>query len=265
MIRATDFWDALAPHHAAIENSYLDLASVRRICSSLCEPVLVVGAGQGLIVEELRHQGFECGGVDFSPEMVRQAKLRRGLDLVEADAKALPMGAATYGTIIYATGVVDFMADEGEIRAALNEGRRVVKPSGNRFVAFYRISQAGEQFMARVGLLENHVMLLRWSLELYQLNLAQIVAWVANHAGTSRLTAAVLVFGLAMRNTIQEKAMTFRMQKIFRDPEVARALLNSAPETQPYRNEAEIRNLFQRLAIPIRQIRSSPSCHMVEI
>ena len=265
MTRASEFWDALAPHHAAIENSYLDLASLRRILSSVHRPVLVVGAGQGLLVKELRDRCFQCEGVDFSPQMIRQAKLRRGLDLVEADAKVLPFGAATYSTIIYATGVIDFMADEQEIRAILSEGKRVVKPTGNTFVAFYRLSRAGEEFIAKVGLLENNSVSLRRSLELYLLNPAQMVAWVANHARISRFKAALVLFWFAMRNTTQEKVMTFRMQKIFRDPEVARALLGSAAEKQPYRNEAEVRNLFQRLAIPIRRIQPTSSCHLVEI
>ncbi len=116
---------------------YLDLASLRGIVHALWKPVLVVGGGQGLIVGELRNRGFDCDGVDLSSEMIRYAKLRRGLDLVQADARAMPFPAGTYGTIIYATGVVDIMGDEEEIRAILNEGRRIVKPSGKIFVALY--------------------------------------------------------------------------------------------------------------------------------
>ena len=54
--RSSNFWDALAPYHSKIENSYLDLSSLRRILPNIDPPVLVVGAGQGLIVaERLRH------------------------------------------------------------------------------------------------------------------------------------------------------------------------------------------------------------------
>jgi hypothetical protein len=52
--RSSDYWDTLAPHHASIENNYLDLPSLRRIVHDIHQPVLVVGAGQGLIVAELR-------------------------------------------------------------------------------------------------------------------------------------------------------------------------------------------------------------------
>src|SRR5215470_10761785 len=110
-VRAS-FWDLEAPHHGPSENHFLDLPSIRATIRAVREPALVVGAGQGLIVEELHHQGFQCDGVDLSPEMIKYAKLRRGLTLVEADARALPFEAGTYATVIYATGVIDFMADE---------------------------------------------------------------------------------------------------------------------------------------------------------
>src|ERR1043166_10290651 len=111
-----DFWNALAQFHAEVEDSNFDRASVRRLLPEIESPVLVVGAGQGLIVAELRKHGYECAGVDLSPEMIRHAQLRRGLALVQADAKALPFPAASYQTIIYATGVVDFTADRKSTR-----------------------------------------------------------------------------------------------------------------------------------------------------
>src|SRR5215831_8894171 len=125
-----DFWNALAQFHAEVEDSNFDLASVRRLLPEIASPALVVGAGQGLIVAELRKHGYECDGVDQCSEMIRQAKLRRGITLVQADARAMPFAAASYETIIYATGVVDFTAEEDEIRAMLTEARRVVKKSG---------------------------------------------------------------------------------------------------------------------------------------
>ncbi len=157
------------------------------------------------------------------------------------------------------------MGDDNEIRAILNEGRRVVKSSGDIFIAFYRLSRAVEDFMGRVGLLKENVVSLKRSFEMYLLNPAQMVTWVADHAGISHFKAAIMLFSMAARNSIQEKVMTFRMQKIFRDPDVARALLNAAPEEQPYRNEGEIRKLFERLAIPITQLHALRSCWIVQV
>jgi ubiquinone/menaquinone biosynthesis C-methylase UbiE len=129
MSHSSDYWDALAPHHSSIENNYLNLPSLRRIIHDIHQPVLVVGAGQGLIVAELLKNGFQTDGVDLSSEMIRYAKRRRGLTFIEADAKALPFGERAYETIIYATGVVDFMGDEEQVRVILNEARRIISPS----------------------------------------------------------------------------------------------------------------------------------------
>src|SRR5260370_19092323 len=109
--RSSNFWDALAPYHSKIENSYLDLPSFRRIVHDIYPPVLVVGAGQGLIVAELQKKGVQCDGVDLSSEMIRYAKIRRGLDLVQPDASAMAFGKGSYRTLIYATGGVDFLSD----------------------------------------------------------------------------------------------------------------------------------------------------------
>src|SRR5690349_7269757 len=112
MSNCSDFWNALAPFHAEIEDTNFDLASVRRLLPEIKPPVLIVGAGQGLIVAELRKCGYECDGIDLNSEMIRQAKLRRGISLIQADARAMSFAAACYETIIYATGVVDFTAEE---------------------------------------------------------------------------------------------------------------------------------------------------------
>lgn len=133
-----EFWDSLAPFHARIENSYLDLPSVRRLLPALHQPVLVVGAGQGLIVAELKKRGLRCDGIDLSAEMIRYARSRRGLELIHADARAMPFAPGSYETIIYATGVIDFMSDDQQIHLIMNEGRRVAGRSGTIFVAFYR-------------------------------------------------------------------------------------------------------------------------------
>ena len=49
-------------------------------------------------------KALHAEGVDLSSEMIRYAKSRRGLNLIEADARALPFGDGTYETIIYARG-----------------------------------------------------------------------------------------------------------------------------------------------------------------
>jgi hypothetical protein len=264
-VSSIQFWDALARHHSRIENNYFDLATVRRIARELRPPVLVVGAGQGLLVGELRNKGVQCDGVDYSPEMIRHAKSRRGLDLVRADAGALPFAGGSYATLVYATGVVDFNGDEAAIRRMLNEGMRVVDGAGKLFVGFYRFSNAQKKFLQRVGLLRDNMLLHRECFRLYLLSPAQMLAWVAKRARTSYLGAAILLVGVSALGAFHELVMSLRMQKIFRELEDPNALIDSAPETLPYRNEAEIRKLFDRLAIPFKQIRAFPPCWVVEV
>jgi ubiquinone/menaquinone biosynthesis C-methylase UbiE len=263
--RSSDYWDALAPHHSSIENNYLDLPSLRLIVHDIHQPVLVVGAGQGLIVAELRKNGFQSDGVDLSSEMIRYAKTRRGLTFVQADARAMPFGEGTYETIIYATGVVDFIGDEEQIRVIMNEARRIINQSGNIFVAFYRISAASENFLARLGLLRNNVLSLREALEIYRLNPVQTIAWVAKKAEAGYFRAGMLSLRSWALSTMQEKTTAFKMQRIFRRMDHANSLINATPERQPYRNEPEIRNLFKRLAIPMKKLEASGSCYIVQI
>jgi ubiquinone/menaquinone biosynthesis C-methylase UbiE len=260
-----DFWNTLAPFHADVEDSNFDLASVRRLMPEIRSPVLVVGAGQGLIVAELRNQGYQCDGIDLSAEMVQQARLRRAITLVQADAKAMPFPTASYETIIFATGVVDFTAEEDQIQAMLTEGRRVLKESGKVFVAFYKISAAQENFLAAVGLLSSGEVALRESFELYLLNPVQMVGWVAKRANLGRFRAAITLFRLSALCTMQERRTTLRMQRIFRKIRDPRTLINAAPEKHPYRNEREIENLFKRLSIPIKQFSTYSSCYIVRI
>jgi ubiquinone/menaquinone biosynthesis C-methylase UbiE len=265
MSNCSDFWNVLAQFHAEVEDSNFDLASVRRLLPEIESPVLVVGAGQGLIVAELRKWGHECDGVDLNSEMIRQAELRRGITLVQADAKAMPFPAASYETIIYATGVVDFTAEEDEIRSMLAEGRRVLKESGKVFAAFYKASAVQEDFLEMVGLISDHRLAFRASLEVYLLNPVQMVGWVARRAGRGFFHATIAVLRVAGCSTMQEKRNTLRMQRVFRKIGDPRSLINAAPEKLPYRNGKEIENLFKRLGIPIKQLRAFASCWVVRI
>ena len=265
MNRASDFWDALAPHHAAIENNYFDLPSLRRILPEIREPVLVVGAGQGLIVAELQKRGLQCDGVDFSSEMIRYAKLRRGLSLIQADAKAMPLKAGAYQTIIYATGVVDFIGDEAEIKRIMDEAARIVSPTGSIFVAFYRASAAVENLLTALGLLHNHILLQREALELNRLGSFQMLGWVAKKAGVGCFGAAVMLMSMTLFSTLREKMTAVKMKRIFRKMNDSSSLIESAPEKLPYRNEAEIRNLFERLGVPLEQLATLSTCIIVRI
>ncbi|HVV71021.1 MAG TPA: class I SAM-dependent methyltransferase, partial [Verrucomicrobiae bacterium] len=225
------FWDGLAYHHAEIEDNFLNRQSIRRMLNELRGPVLIVGAGQGLLMEEVRSGGLACDGLDWSREMIRQAKSRRGLEILHGDAQAMPIPDRKYGTVLYATGVIDFSGDDIKIKAMLQEGRRVTTEPRKLFVAFYRGSLAQQEFLLRVGLVRNGSLDFRESLKLYFLGPGQTISWTAKRANISPLRALMLVLRMAAFTTIQEKRTTFLMQKIIRGMDDPESFIRTAPET----------------------------------
>jgi hypothetical protein len=128
-----------------------------------------------------------------------------------------------------------------------------------------RFSAASEDFLARLGLLRNNVLSLRETLEIYRLNPVQTIAWVAKKAQAGYFRAGILSLRSWASSTMKEKTVAFNMQRIFKKMDHANSLINAAPERQPYRNEPEIRNLFKRLAIPMKKLKASDSCYIVQI
>jgi hypothetical protein len=61
------------------------------------------------------------------------------------------------------------------------------------------------------------------------------------------------------------KATTLKMQRIIRRMENPESFIQAAPETQPYRNEVEIRRLFGRLSIPVKELQTLATCWIVQL
>jgi hypothetical protein len=92
-----------------------------------------------------------------------------------------------------------------------------------------------------------------------------MLRWVAGKAGVSCLRAALLLVRMAVFSTLREKMTAVKMKKIFQNMKDATSLIESAPEKLPYRNEAEIRNLFDRLGVPLKQLTTLRTCIIVWI
>ena len=260
-----DYWDTLAPHHWRIENNYLDVESVHLILGDVREPVLVVGAGQGLIVEELRRQGLRCDGIDLSARMTEYARVRRGLTLVRANAAAMPFVDRSYETVIVATGVIDFMADSQEIETIMREATRIVSGTGNVFVAYYRFSAAQKRFLTVLGFLQDGALHARSALVLHRLGFGAMVARVAKTAGISTLQSTLLCIRTGLESTKQERRVALAMRRVFaqtRDPD---AFIAAMPETQPYRDRSAIGRLFDGLSMRVEDWKASSTCHLVRV
>ena len=75
------YWEKWAPYWSYCEDNMLNLESINRLATAVQSPVLIIGAGQGLLVEELQKKGFKVDGVDLDPSMIEYAKKRRGMFL----------------------------------------------------------------------------------------------------------------------------------------------------------------------------------------
>jgi hypothetical protein len=101
--------------------------------------------------------------------------------------------------------------------------------------------------------------------ETYLLTPAQMMRWLAERARIGWPAAAALLLRLAVSGTLREKMTALKMQRILRSMGNPRAFIQTAPETQPYRNEAEIRSLFDRLRTPIQELRSFATCWIARV
>src|SRR5688572_30463164 len=100
------------------------------VCSQAGGAVLDVAVGTGRNLA-FYPDGVRLTGVDFSPAMLKRARVRaaelgREIDLVEGDAQALPFPDASFDTVVCTLGLCGF-PDE---RAAIAEMHRVLRPGG---------------------------------------------------------------------------------------------------------------------------------------
>ncbi len=265
MTDSSGFWDALAPYHYSIEKNFFELNSLERIISNIHEPVLVVGAGQGLIVEELQNNGFKCDGIDSSSEMIKYAEKRRGIKLIKADAKKMPFENGMYQTTICATGVFDLVMNEEEIKLIINEVKRVTDNSGNIFIVFVRVSPATEELLKKVGMLKDNIIYGKQSMEAYLLSPIQLIADTAKKANIGFFNAFLAVLKFFICSTMKEKKYNFNMQKILKQVDDPEAFFKAYPERHPFRNESALKSLFKNLEIPIKRLSVNDNCFVVQL
>lgn len=262
----TQYWESWAPYWHFLENNMLDLESAEEIAPLLESPVLVIGAGQGLIVEQLRQKGVHADGVELSRSMVELAKERRGIDLIEADARELPFADGSYRTSIVATGVVDFLEDEAQIALILNEVRRVTDGSGSVLVAFYRFHPRVEHLLRIMGPLKDDGHLCwRRMYELCWLSPLQCLVAVKKETNIGLVRAFLTVARAQMFMPRKERKAAKNLTKLRQQAEDPEALIQVTPPLTPYRVDGQITDLFGRLNIPVREVFPYHSCTIVRL
>ncbi len=120
----------------SIPGGYHDLVDELEV--SFLEPyasgrdVLEVGCGTGLLLERIAKFSARAVGVDLSPGMLERAR-RRGLEVVEGSATALPFGDASFDAVCS----FKVLAHVREIDVAMREMLRVTRPGGVVVAEFY--------------------------------------------------------------------------------------------------------------------------------
>ena len=259
-------WEIVSPYLSYMEDNYLDLDSIRTLTSVIRDPALVIGGGQGLLVEELRKQGLKVDGVDAEPKMIEYAAQRRGIDLVLAQGNKMPFDDNSYATSIIATGVIDFLDDEEQIRSILAEATRVTDDDGQILVAFYRWHPKGEELGRYIGIITPQD---RWrfrrSYEVFRLKPLAFIRSVARDNNVGLLGAFYTLISIQISLPKKVKRGTKRFAAMWKEVENPNELIEHVPESVPYWSEASIKTLFGNLDINIREILTLDSCYVVKL
>ncbi len=273
MTELANFWKIWSPYWSYEEDFFLDLEAIDKLTIAIRDPVLIIGAGQGLLVERLQKKGFKVDGVDLEPNMIMYAKKRRGLNLIQANAKNMPFADKSYKTSIITTGVVDFLDDEEQIKLIIDEALRVTGDSGKVFVAFYKYHPKVEKLLRYVGgITDKGLHRFRRMYEMMSLSLdspIRFISAIKNDANVSFFSAFLVLIKTQMFLPKKEKRATKRFSKVWKqaskeldNPE---SLIDCVPELIPYRNEQHIRNLFKNLNIPVHNMFIYGNCAVVQL
>ena len=246
------WWDTWAPYWQQMEDRHFGTGALERLLPRIVGPVLVVGAGLGLLVDRLRGSGFVAHGVDRSPRMVRAALRVRGLRLTLADAAALPFRDDSYRTVILSSGVLDYLEDDAAAGPLVGEALRVLTPGGRLFAGFYRIDPPIDRVYRRLGVVTEGVYHPRRMFDIEDgigIHPLRPVKMIADWTGRGRGPTLLYWLRMGVARPRALRAEQGRMHALFelaaRDGVERRTLIDAFPERVPYRNEAEVVRLLE--------------------
>jgi ABC-2 type transport system ATP-binding protein len=261
------WWSSFAPYWEHLERRHLTPLVAEDLLPEIAGPCLVVGSGQGLVVEHLRARGVAAIGLDLEREMLLRGKARRGVGGVQGDARRLPFADAAFRTVIVASGVVDYLDDVTAIAEILAECRRALAPGGALLVAFYRLGDEVRRVNERLGVVADGAFHMARLFEIQQTVRESPLACVGKIAAwTGRNRAGVLVgftrLGLFMPRAIRDDAARIDavIDRAAADGVSADELLASVPERIPYRDADAVRALLAEAGFPPAEIREHDDC-----
>ncbi|MCP4680690.1 MAG: ATP-binding cassette domain-containing protein [Deltaproteobacteria bacterium] len=265
------WWHTWAPFWEHLEDRHFGALVADRMADDIQSPVLVVGAGQGLVVERLRGRGMRVEGVDFEREMIVSAKARRGLGLLLANAHNLPFGSEIYRTVIIVSGVVDYLEDDEEATRIVQEALRVLSPGGMLIIAFYKLSPLMEEVSKKIGVLVNDkeyfIGRLFEVFEQVERSPAGCVKLIVKWTGAGFLPTLFYWAKLGLFLPKELKKERRQLQEVFEKAEKAgvkrEELLGAVPEVLPYWGRREVIAFLDKCDISSRELWSSDSCRIV--
>ncbi len=115
--------------------------------------VLDVACGPGYVAAAAAARGADALGVDFSSEMVQEARRRHpGVRFEEGDAEQLPFPASNFDAVVTNYGMLHF----GRPERALAEARRVLRPGGRVAFAVWETPDHAIGFGIVLGAIQKH-------------------------------------------------------------------------------------------------------------
>jgi ABC-2 type transport system ATP-binding protein len=265
------WWKLWAPYWERLEDRHLSTLVADRLPDGTEGPALVVGAGQGLIVERLRQRGIVAFGMDMEPAMIAMAKKRRGIDLIQADASSLPFRNESFRTVIVATGVVDYLADEGLIGRIVDEAARVTCERGELILTFYKLPRRIERIQKALGVLTpDGRFRMRRIFEImkaFNKSSAEVIKLIASWTGQSLLRTGAYwsYLGITLPKSMREEGRL--IGAIFKQAEAdgksMEELVACVPESLPYRTEADVFALVEKVGIHTYAAFSGQDCTVI--
>jgi SAM-dependent methyltransferase len=266
------WWNSWAPYWEHLEDRHLSVFETEWILESLVEPVLVVGAGQGLVIEHLNKKGFRADGIDTERQMVLFANRRRSLAILQADARDMPIKSATYNTVIIATGVVDYIADDHLVQEIIAECQRVLAPAGNLLISFYQLLPKIERIYRNIGVLtSDNWYRIKRIFELFKtLKIGPLACIKLIRKWTDRSYLSSFIYWTKLGATLpkelknEQKTMNEIVEVAGRDGITKEELFKNTPDYIPYRKEGEIEAIMHLAKLASFELCSSDECIIVK-
>jgi SAM-dependent methyltransferase len=150
-------YDAVAREYAEkfdgeLAHKPLDRELLRRFAEEIgpAGTIYDLGCGPGQTTAFLQECGADVCGIDLSPELIAEARRRHpGASFEVGDILDLPLGDEVAAGIVAFYAIVHFSA--GQLRQALAEMGRVLRPGGRLLLAFHigREAVHVEEFLGR--------------------------------------------------------------------------------------------------------------------